>query len=95
MHSYLCELSRGLLSICLNRGRLSKARASRVELSHCLLEFLTFLLPLSTARGRLRAEKKKRIKSHLFQIISLESGIKAYIDILHCLSVSECPEQLH
>jgi hypothetical protein len=56
---------------------------------------LIFLLPLSTARGRLRAEKKKRIKSHLFQIIFLESGIKAYIDILYCLSVSECPEQLH
>jgi len=34
-------------------------------------------------------------KSHLFQAMYHESGIKAYIDILHCLSVSECPEQLH
>jgi hypothetical protein len=41
------------------------------------LEFFIFLLPLSRARGRLRAEKKKRIKSHLFQIISHESGIQA------------------
>jgi hypothetical protein len=55
-----------LLSICLNRGRLSKARASRVELSHCLLEFLIFLLPLSTARGRLRAEKKITFVSNYF-----------------------------
>jgi hypothetical protein len=38
---------------------------------------LIFLLPLSTAGGRLRAEEKKRIKSHLFQIISHESGIQA------------------
>jgi hypothetical protein len=36
-----------------------------------------FLLPLSTTRGRLRAEKKKGIKSHLFQIISHESDIQA------------------
>jgi hypothetical protein len=36
-----------------------------------------FLLPLSTARGRLGAEKKKIIKSHLFHIISHESGIQA------------------
>jgi hypothetical protein len=68
IYSYLCKLSRELLSICLNRDCLSKARASWV---------FTFLLPLSKARGRLRAEKKKRIKSHLFQIISHESGIKA------------------
>jgi hypothetical protein len=54
----------------------------------------TFPLPLSKARGRLRAEKKKRIKSHLFQIISQESGIKAYIDIQHCISVSKCTQQL-
>jgi hypothetical protein len=75
MHSYLCKLSRELLSICL-----SKARASGVEpLSNSsgFLEFLIFLLPLSTARGRLRAEKKERIKSHLFQIISHGSGIQA------------------
>jgi hypothetical protein len=48
-----------------------------VSNSSGLLEFLIFLLPLSTARGRVGAEKKKRIKSHLFQIISHESGIQA------------------
>jgi hypothetical protein len=63
MNPYLCKLSRELLSICLNRDCLSRASG--------FLEFLIFLLPLSTAaRGRLRAEKKKRMKSHLFQIIS-------------------------
>jgi hypothetical protein len=41
------------------------------------LELLIFLLPLSTARGRLRAAKKKGIQSHLFHIISHESGIQA------------------
>jgi hypothetical protein len=46
-----------------------------VSNSSGFLEFFIFLLPPSRARGRLRAEKKKRIKSHLFQIISHESGI--------------------
>jgi hypothetical protein len=79
-----------LLSICLNRDCLSKARASGAG----FLELFLFLLPLSTARGRLRAEKKKRIKSHLFQIISHESGIQALIDIPHRLAISKCPEQV-
>jgi hypothetical protein len=48
-----------------------------VSNSSGFLKFLIFLLPLPTARGRLRAEKKKRIKSHLFQIISHEFGIQA------------------
>jgi hypothetical protein len=50
-----------------------------VEVSNSsgFLELLIFLIPLITARGRLRAEKKKRIKSHLFQIVSHESGIQA------------------
>jgi hypothetical protein len=48
-----------------------------VSNSSGFLEFLIFLLPLSTARGRLRAEKKKRIKSHLFQTISHESSTQA------------------
>jgi hypothetical protein len=39
------------------------------------LELLIFLLPLSTARGRLRVENKNKIKSQLFQIISHESGV--------------------
>ena len=39
-----------------------------VSNSSAFLEFFIFLLPLSTARVRLRAEKKKRINSHLFQI---------------------------
>jgi hypothetical protein len=52
-------------------------KLSRELLSNCLDRDLIFLLPLSTARGRLRAEKKKRIKSHLFQIVSHESVIKA------------------
>jgi hypothetical protein len=42
------------------------------------LELLIFLLPLSTARGRLRVEKKKKIKSHLFQIMSHESGVEVF-----------------
>jgi hypothetical protein len=50
-------------------------RVYKVDNSTGLLEFLIFLLPLSTARWRLRAEKRKRIKSHLLQIISHESGI--------------------
>jgi hypothetical protein len=75
------QQSRELPSICVNRD------------SSGFLEFFIFLLPLSTARGRLKVEKKKRIKSHLFQIISHESGIQAYIDILHSLIVSKCPEQ--
>jgi hypothetical protein len=45
--------------------------------SQYIIQLFIFLLPLSTARGRLRAEKKKRIKSHFFQIISHESGIQA------------------
>jgi hypothetical protein len=49
----LSKLSRELHSICLNRDCLSKARATG------FLEFLIFLLPLSTTRDRLRAEKKK------------------------------------
>jgi hypothetical protein len=40
-----------------------------VSNSLVFLEFLIFLLPLCTARGRLRAEQKKRIQSHLFQIL--------------------------
>jgi hypothetical protein len=43
-----------LLSICLNRDCLPKARLSN---SSGFLEFFIFLLPLSTARVRLRAEK--------------------------------------
>jgi hypothetical protein len=52
-------------------------RVYKVDNSTGFLEFSIFLLPLSTARCRLRAEKRKRIKSHLLQIISHESGIRA------------------
>jgi hypothetical protein len=65
MNSYLSKLSRELLFICLNRDCLPKARASGVSQpvsnSSWFLEFLIFLIPLSTARGRLRAEKKKKL----------------------------------
>jgi hypothetical protein len=68
--SALAPQAVSVVSLFINRVHKVDNSAAREDVvsqpvsnSSGFLEFLIFLLPLSTARGRLRAEKKKRITS--------------------------------